>query len=594
MKTIGRASLNFKKLIFLAFSLIMSFIIFGCGDISTDAYVYKKAEYVYIHLSMNKSIESSAVVAESSTRTILPEEIDLSDSTKYNFYIWGKSNSGTLSPRKVKFDSTSSTTGTIELDFPVTTYTFVLAATVGTPSDTSEGSKILKEAIMVGYTNADLAYTNTVKFYLSQKEISGSGNVRISMLLDDSWTSEDISDLAEFYFTAGLYDVKTGDEAFEYSSQYFSAPTKTDAVTYSRSSVSAGTYNFTVKIFKTGSTMTYYYSDRLIVSSNSDTVSTIYIPNIVEKIPDAPSEFKVAYTLDSKLYENAIGDEDGYTNYGLLLSWKDNSINEAYFRITLVNVSKTSTEISTLAAPEGFTDSDWNTLVSGYSSNSSVVKVYDDTYTRSDEYFAGSPEKNNTSLILYIPFDYCYVAKIEAVNDAGVSSACYATISEDFSVTVYDEECITDTRTYDGKAFRTNENSSCNVINLYRIIYYLNGGEYYYPTDYGTGSVIETNTIVHYGTYGTTKAFLCPVSTKASATKENPSLIYNGAGIFEEGVPSAGSYWQRWCKSFYFGTDLINIVGGTEEDSETGYPYQKPNDYTGYTSLYLFARYDYD
>ena len=296
MKNTDRASLNSKEIVFLIFSLVLSLalslVISGCGEISTDAYVYKKAEYVYINLSMGKSIVNSALSAESSSRTILPEEIDLTDSAKYNFYIWGKSNSGTLSPRKVKFDSTSSTTGTIELDFPVTTYTFTLAVTAGEPSDISTGTKILKEAIMVGYTTADLAHTNTVKFYLSQNEISGTGDVKVSMLLDDSWESKDIADLAGFYFTAGLYDIKTGDEAFGSSSQSFPAPTKSDSVTYYRTSVPAGTYNFTVKIFKTGSEMTYHYSDRLIVSSNLDTISTIYIPNIVEKIPEAPSEFK--------------------------------------------------------------------------------------------------------------------------------------------------------------------------------------------------------------------------------------------------------------------------------------------------------------
>ena len=134
-----------------------------------------------------------------------------------------------------------------------------------------------------------------------------------------------------------------------------------------------------------------------------------------------------------------------------------------------------------------------------------------------------------------------------------------------------------------------------NVINLYRIIYYLNGGEYYYPTDYGTGSVSITTTIVEYGVYGTTKAFLCPISTKVTATKENPALIYTGSGIIETGVPARNSLWQRWCKSSYFGTDLIDVVGGAETtDATSRVKYQKPNDYTGYTSLYLFARYDYD
>ena len=335
----------------------------------------------------------------------------------------------------------------------------------------------------------------------------------------------------------------------------------------------SGTYNFTVKFSKAGNNAVYPYSDRIIISPHRSVDTTVSIPNVVEKAPDAPTNFRASYCMDERFYSDCTelkqNTVDSYSGYGLLLSWEDNASNEAYFRITLANVSKMNALSS---VPDTFTDDNWATLLGSYTLNTNVVKVYDKTCTSAGEYIAGSLERNNTSLILYLPFDSCYVAKIEAVNDAGISSACYVKIDEDFSIT----EDYYIGAVYAGKAFSTAENPT-NVINRYKIEYYLNDG-IYYPND-PTKTITK---ITEYGTYNTNgKAFLCPTALKEKATEINPALI------------SDGNRWRRWVIGYTNGPNLITLTGEDTLPSESAdYSYQKPNAYTGYTSLYLFARYD--
>ena len=605
MKNISKAKLliNFK---FLFLSLISLYMFWGCGVVSEEAFVFEKTKYVYISLSLNIDKAAGLSASSDGARTILPIAIDLTDTSRYDFYIWGKSNKGSVSPRKVNFSSSSSSTGTIDLDFPISTYTFVLAATEGTPSDTSSGSAILAKSVLVGYTNADLNYSTNIKFYLAPSQVNGYGDINLSLKLDDSWSDTDATELiSDYYATVGLYDINTGEEAFSSAVQYFYGLNKTSSLPYVRTDVSSGTYNFTVKIFKSASSIVYNYSDRLVVYPNQTINEDVLIPNIVEKVPAAPTNFKAAYCIDYRLYKAAtvIWNDDGtYTTrsdirlesnediakyningYGLLLSWDDNSNNESYFRVTLANISKTNTPVGEVPAPETFTDLNWTMIVGPYAGNTNVVKVYDDTYTRSDEYLGGSPEKNNSSMILYLPFDGCYIAKIEAVNDAGSSKACYATIDESTTARVVDSYYALGYVDYTGLPFRTADNPTCNVINLYHVLYYLCGGEYSYNRNSST--VTKTDTIAEYGVYGMTKTFLCPYSSYSDATEENPALIYKS---YDPNLYN--KRWKRW-KVGSYGDGGYNLAG-QETTALDGHSYIKPDDYTGYTSLYLFARYD--
>ena len=543
-------------------------------------------DYVYIDCDL---------VEENSSRTIIAPSIDLSDSS-YCFYIWGKSTKTVLVPQKVDFSSTSSDLGTIPLDFPIAAYYFTLAVTTEELDNISDGSSILEKAVLVAYTSADLSYSTTVRFHLSTNGLKSYGNMNFSFCLDDSWSDAEIAELnADYNITAGLFELGTGTSVSSFPSVSLSNLSSSSLVSLSTYSAVAGTYNLVVSMEKKDKSSTYSYSDTVIVSPNLTITETVYLPNVLVYSPAAPSNFKVAYCLDERIYRDKIVVSDGalssedveptdVNEYAVLFSWEDNSYNESHFRLTLVDVSAMATMPS---VPSVMTDSAWNQIVAGYSGNSSVMKIYDESCSESDECFAGSLEKNSTSLILYASFGKCYIAKIEAVNDAGVSTACYASLGDSFDVEVYDEDYGNSTAVYSGTAFSTAENP-CSLINLYRVVYDFSGGSLEY---YESGTLkTETGYIVEYGNYGSYE-FFTPITDLSSATKENPALLY--LSDEENGSFSYGSRWTHWKVNSIYGDNLIDTeVGGNSVYVDGSYTYQKPGGYAGFKSLYLCACYD--
>lgn len=624
MKTNSRASLLARHFKFLFFSLALLLLYSSCSNLASG-YVYEKvdkARYVYISLENDKSIVAS--------RTITAPTVDFTDSSKnYCFYIWGKSSLGTVTPRLVDFSTETGTTGTIALDFPVTSYFFTLAVTEGEISNATTGA-ILDKAIFIGYSNADLTYTNTVRFHLSDNEIDGTGAVNLSIYLDDSWSSEQVYDLNTSYFvTFGLYYIKSGDIISGYTSTHIEGSlSKTIPFTTGSylSGVTAGVYNFTVEIQKQTGGSIYSYSDRIIVSANRTIDSSVYIPNIVERTPDAPASFQASYSMAPCIYYTYNGDTgistrlknddkeldiDDYNvnGYGLLLKWADSSKNEAGFKITLANITKIiNTEAGVISAisalPNTMTDSAWRTLVGSYENNPDYVTILSsDDYSSSPMYIAGSLERNSTQLILYIPFGECYIAKIQSVNDAGESAATYATMGADFTVIDEQDTDYTVGARYEGKAFMIDSSTASKVINRYKIVYYLDGGKFEYRHN-GDVKITPENRdfVIEYHTYGEGK-ILCPTKTLDTATESDQALVYLATDTPDESEPYYKSWkdwfdtycgwhvndrWRKWVTNSVQGSSY----SGTQIDDGTGFDYIAPSDYTGYSSLYLFARYD--
>lgn len=586
---------NFSKKITFLFLSAATFIFSACSAISDDAYVFtKNTDYIQINLDLDSS--SRVYANDEPLRTITAPEIDLSSST-YNYYIWGKSSKATVNPQKVEFTSASATSGTIPLDFPISTYYFTLVATDQVPEDLSDSSKILKKAVLVAYTDVDLSYTTTVQFYLSTVGLKNYGDMNLSFVLDDTWSDAEVADLNSNYnVTVGLFETDTGYAVASFpSAAGLFGLSKSSPISLDTYSAISGTYDIIVSIKRNADAKIYTYKDSIIVAPNRVITASIPVPNVIEYLPKAPSDFKAAYCLDERIYYGTVTNSDGssvvgdidssVTNeYALLLSWKDNSNNENNFKVTLAAISK-MTPMPDI--PSVVTDSVWASLVNPYAGNSSVVKVYDENCIYDETYFAGSLGKNNESLILYIPFGQCFIAKIEAVNSAGISSACYASLDTNFTINVYDENYGNNTAVYTGKAFSTAENP-CNVINLYKVVYHLSGGTLEYMKD----SVLKTNTgpIVDYGIYGS-YSFLCPITDLENASESSPALLYLYSE--DDAIAPYGSRWTYWKASSYFGENLINTsVGGSTVTVDENYSYQKPNAYTGYKSLYLFARYD--
>lgn len=624
MKTVSRALRLVRHFKILFLSFVCLFLFFSCADI-TSGYVYEKTDtsrYVYISLENAKSIVTA--------RTITAPSVDFTDSSKnYCFYIWGKSSLGSVTPRLVDFNSETGTTGTINLDFPVTSYFFTLAVTEGEIANATTG-KIIDKAILIGYSNADLTYTNTVRFCLADNEIYGTGAVNLSIYLDDSWSAAQIDDLNTNYFvTFGLYYIKSGNIISGYTPTNMDGSlSKTVPFTTNGylSGVEAGVYNFTVKIQKKTGGSIYSYSDRIIVAANRTIDQSVYIPNVVERAPDAPSSFQAAYSMAPCIYYTYNGDTgistrlknddveldlDDYNvnGYGLLLKWADSSKNESGFKITLANITKIiNTEagvISAIAAlPDTMTDSSWRTIVGSYEDNSNYVTVLNvDDYVSSPMYVAGSLERNSTQLILYVPFGECYIAKIQSVNDAGESAATYVTMGENFTVVDENDTDYNIGARYEGSAFMIDSSTASKVINRYKVVYYLNGGKFEYRHN-GDVKISPENRdfAIEYHTCGDGK-ILCPTKTLDSATADDQALVYLATDAPDENEAyytawrtwfdencgwNINDRWKRWTIGSIYGSTYPSV----SNDDGTGFTYQKPNDYTGYTSLYLFARYD--
>lgn len=612
MKKTGRVLLLFIHFNILFLILVGIFSLWSCTPF-ISGYVYEKenptVKYVYISLESGKNIVAA--------RTITASAIDFTDTnSNYSFYIWGRSSSGMLSPRKVNFNAEDGTTGTIELDFPVTSYYFTLAVTEGEARDTSDGDKILNDAIFVGYSNVDLTYTKTVKFYLQSINNSGYGGAYIDFYLDESWSDSDITLLQDNYsVTAGLYTITDNSLLNNYSAVMLANLNKTTGVSWGSaySGVEAGIYNLVIKMAKSGSSKIYTYSDRIIISANRTINASVRIPDIIEKIPAAPQNFKASHTVDSKIYYKYDGststrltdeniDDYNFDGYGLLFTWDDCSNNESCFKITLANLNKIlpgnlANTIDSL--PNEMTDTKWKSLISRYEAYSDYVTVYDENYAAQASYIGGTLERNSTAFIVYVPFGNCYLAKIQAVNAAGESSACYVTLGENFSISDETDEGYEGGAYYEGSAFMVGSSSS-KVINLYKIVYNLSGGTFY---EGGSSSVYSSpKWIIKYHTYGTGE-ILCPISTVIQATTlsdSEPALVYTAAGFnsgttedneyrteFERkyGV-SYGNRWYKWTLNTIAGENYSSV-----SDTIDNFSYQKPDVYTGYTSLYLFANY---
>jgi len=613
MKSSARILFLLKKISFLVLGLMISSFFLGCADI-ISGYVFEKEDspsrYMYV------TMEPTYHAVSNPSRTIMAPVIDYSANvSNYYFYIWGKSASGTVTPHAVTFSATSNSVGTIELDFPVTSYLFILAATATEFSETelaasSADSLILSKALAVGYTNADLSYSRTVNFSLSEKGLSAFGSVYLNFLLDSSWKDEEVTELlTDYTVKVGIYD--SDDKMWDGYGEIMLHPlSKTVPVSSGNwfRSVPSGEYDLKINITRNSDNLTFSYGDKIIISPNRSINSDVKIPNVVDSVPASPGNFKAAWSMDYKIYSiyssdthsaKTLTDEDdvddyNFDGYGLLLKWTDNSNNETGFKITLVDVSKIYSDTVSAAenvanVPAVMTDSYWNALVSSYEGNREIVKVYNATnYFTFPEYIDGSVEKNQNGLILYVPFGSCYIAKIEAENDVGLSKACYATLGESFDLGVYNEHYGNNTKLYRGRgAF------AGNVINAYKILYYLHGGNIYYK---------ENNTVkkisgckIGYSTYGD-GSIMCPIAETASAGTETvPALLYEANDFTDEyklwyetktGV-AFGDRWVKWVKGSVFGTDYdstIEIAGG--------FSYHKPASYTGYNSLYLFVRYD--
>ena len=406
-------------------------------------------------------------------------------------------------------------TGTVPVDLSVSNYKLTLVAVpkldvesnditvaAGSEPGTFSASDALSKASLLAVSNADLRYNQSVMFYLSPDNLSGaSGQIKLkvhSLDYDEAGTPDTPWHDYHYYGLMRLENFSTGavlasvpvvtgyannkravnviaspcpDEyknmvyiAYNnptWNNSSFTPPASidgwgnfetADGVTLTYTDVPSGVYNFVVE-FANGDrnnpkTKRFYYSEKIIVLANQNIIADIKVPNVIEKAPAPVSGFQVGYNDPDEIPGIETVDS-GY--YLATFQWDDNSVNEEYFVLQLMDVSKDvqtgvnfnqkgiQTNLSDTAtaclsavalAPDTFqtaagdpltkqeaAKTAWNAeTVIGTVQNFSYDKtVFQNTDSR---YAAGSLDKNSTSVSLWLPLGSVYVARICAFNSA--------------------------------------------------------------------------------------------------------------------------------------------------------------------------------
>ena len=519
---------------------------------------------------------------KSNSRTILPGEVETNN---LDFYLVYKDTVNSTDSLYTKIDfikSEQSTTGSVKrgsfsLPFTLSDYQFSLyAVPEGTKiSDNNGVSDISSKSLFVGTANADLRFNDEVTFHMKANSSStGQGSINITLTHENDWTIP-----KGYKVTVGLYNVDDKNDTPKYptgTAQDLIDATSGDKTMGSQvfkctdPVIPQGEYNLVVKYNKfasDGNTLekTFEYSEKVIILMNQTSTGTVIIPEILDKKPAAPANFKAQFKDPKDSTKNS---------YEVNFTWEDKSNNEREFIIDLLTLAD-ATDYLKLPA----TDDEWSAI------NQTPVSYNRATFDTADNKVNGSLNKGNTSATFYLELEKRYIARICASNDAGKSDWVYLTWQ--------------DAVTNDWQAFE----SSVQTINRFRITYNLNGGNFA-AADPDGGSVANPPALVYYASQHTTVPETTPAAPVASETH---NVILSPDGITTQKwvtnikgkdtiqtataitLTKEGNYFLKWTKGAEGGTDYDTTV--TVEDKPATfvknikyYPSTATNDKLGFLS----------
>lgn len=490
---------------------------------------------------------------KNNSRTILPGEVETNNLDFYLVYKDTVNSKADTAPVYTKIEfikSEQSTTGSVKrgsfsLPFTLSDYQFSLYAVPKntTISESNGVSDISSKSLFVGTANADLRFNDEVTFHMKANSSSnGKGSINITLKHENNWPIP-----KGYKVTVGLYNVDDKTDTPKYptgTAQPLIDATSEEKTMESQifqcdttSAITQGEYNLVVKYNKInadGKTVekTYEYSEKVIILMNQTSTGTVIIPEILEKKPAAPANFKAQFKDPKDSTKNS---------YEVNFTWEDKSNNEREFIIELLTLGDA---IGYLKLPA--TDDEWNAI------NQTPVSYNRATFDTADNKVDGSLNKGNTSATFYLELEKRYIARICASNDAGKSEWVYLTWQ--------------DTVTNDWQAFET----SVQTINRFRITYNLNGGNFA-AADADGGSVANPPALVYYASQHTE-----PGDTPAASKTHNVILSPDGITTQKwvtnikgkDTIETAtaitltkeGNYFLKWTKGAEGGTDYDTTV----------------------------------
>lgn len=490
---------------------------------------------------------------KSNSRTILPGEVETNNLVFYLVYKDTVNSQASTDPLFTKIDfikSEQSTTGSVKrgsfsLPFTLSDYQFSLYAVPKAKANDTEIKKvsdISSKSLFVGTANADLRFNDEVTFHMKANSSStGQGSINITLKHENNWPIP-----KGYKVTVGLYSVDDKTDTPQYPTG--TAQDLIDATSEQKTmeskifqcttpAIPQGEYNLVVKYNKInadGTTVekTYEYSEKVIILMNQTSTGTVIIPEILEKKPAAPDNFKAQFKDPKDSTKNS---------YEVNFTWEDKSNNEREFIIDLLTLDDATGYLKLPA-----TDDEWNAI------NQTPVSYNRATFDTADNKVNGSLNKGNTSATFYLELEKRYIARICASNDAGTSDWVYIKWQDNV--------------TNDWQAFE----SSVQTINRFRITYNLNGGNFA-AADADGGSVANPPALVYYASQHTD-------TTNTPAASETHNVILSPDGITTQKwvtnikgkdtietataitLTKEGNYFLKWTKGAEGGTDYPTTV----------------------------------
>ncbi len=564
---------NIKNLSFILIAfLTVAFI--SCKGSATASYTGSDKTPLTISITSNENIKLFNT-SRNANRTIVADAFTTGDGLI--FYLWGTAQSGQIlapkvvdvTPDKLADNSDDPYNGKVILD--IDSYNWELTLAACKTSDLTAINDITADAVLIGYGNVDMMFTNNIKFTLSPKGLAKTGTVDLDMVLGEGMFIP-----TGYNVDAYIYDMTTGKEVLgsDGSSSLHEGITFATTNGAMRANFTAngkdikpGTYLFQVEFTKNGENRKYVYNDTLIVlpgsetekkySSTAEDNKEIVIPNLIGTKPIVPTGLTVTFNQATNDKEEI--DYSGF--YPVTLTWTDASNNETNFALQIAEVADSYTPEAVVNSKETF-ETIWDTAANN---NAKWEFNYlNDIRANQRFYKAGSLFANNQSLQIYLELGKRYVVRMYAENNAGYSvasttdsteTAAYATITA---------------------VEKDSENNSAvlKTINRYRVKYWNQGGIWNEGAVKGEESQDGKNLprIQYWSQSDQTCAILNPLDTdndgKGSTTAP---YLYRG--------PADWMYW------------ITNLTSSTESKYECNSTTKAPVPYTGYKNLDLYAIY---
>ena len=563
-----------RNSLFVLISLL-AVTMLSCKNSSSGTFTGSDKQPLNITIAQNDMIKFTKTT--NSSRTIIAEPFSVNADTTteepgLTFYLWGTAQSGqTLTPKNVTVTSEDGIVGKVVLDIDCYNWSLTLAACASNdlPATAPTPEQVLTKAVLVGYGNVDMMFTNSIKFTLTPKGLSKTGNVDLTLQLEDGMVIPE-----GFVANAYIYDITTGLPVASGLNQTISSFTTASNYTANGVAIAPGTYSFQVEFTKPAAVdedkelRKYVWNDTIIILPGKTVKETIVIPNLIGSKPVAPTNFKVQFNKKGENLDDE-AEETKYPGfYAVHFSWDGSAVKtEMNFALQLAEL-KDTTEVSAAVTDETEFIKYWK--VDGKTNAEYTFDYLNDITTNQRFYKGGSLFANSNWIDIYLELGKRYIARLYSENNAGYSTtAAYL---------------IIDTSTnndWESGLPATEKDHVLNTLNRFRVKYYTQGGVWNVNENHGSEVAGSNDKIVY---WSQSDASYTVIEPRSSAVNEDGEKIGAANAPYLYKGPADWIYWIQ-----DLSTGRKYDYAGTTEDPVPD-PYTAPP-YTGFKNLNLYASY---